>query len=67
MRLESVRCLECGKAYAKPTDGGTLSRNPGCPHCSYLGWLPVSAPLNGPWRRDRSAADRLQRLLARSG
>jgi hypothetical protein len=65
--LEPVRCLECGKGYPKPTSGGTLSTNPGCPHCGYLGWLPLSASINAPWRHDRSAADRLQRRLAPVG
>ena len=65
--LEPVRCLECGKGYAKPTSGGTLSTNPGCPHCGYLGWLPLSASINAPWRHDRFAADRLQRRLAPAG
>lgn len=64
--VEPVSCLDCGKEYAKPTTGGTLSTNPGCPHCGYLGWFPASA-LNGPRPRDRSAADRLQRLLAPTG
>ena len=62
--VEPVRCLECGKEYAKPTGGGTLSTNPGCPHCSYVGWEPLAASFSAPWRRDRFAADRLQRLLA---
>jgi hypothetical protein len=62
--VETVRCLGCGQEYAKPTGGGTLSTNPGCPHCGYVGWLPTSSPVNAPRRRDRSAADRLQRLLA---
>lgn len=51
--LESVRCLECGNAYAKPVGGGTVETNPGCPECRYLGWLPFSpeaAPL--PLRSD---------------
>lgn len=65
--LESVRCLNCGKEYAKPTGGGTLATNPGCPQCAYVGWLPCSASLNEPWRRDRSALDRLQRLLVPAG
>ena len=63
--LETVRCLECRTEYAKPSGGGTLSTNPGCPHCGYVGWLPSSASVKVP-RRDRFAADRLQRLLARS-
>ena len=42
--LTSVRCLECAKVYAKPIGGGTASANPGCPHCGYVGWLPLTAP-----------------------
>jgi hypothetical protein len=42
--LESVRCLECGEVYAKPLEGGTIQMNPGCPICSYVGWIPVSVP-----------------------
>ena len=38
---ERVRCLDCGATYEKPNAGGTVSRNPGCPRCSYLGWVPV--------------------------
>jgi hypothetical protein len=37
--LESVRCLECGAIYAKPAAGGTVRENPGCPDCSYVGWV----------------------------
>jgi ribosomal protein S27E len=37
--LESVRCLECGAVYAKPTGGGTVQANPGCPDCGYVGWV----------------------------
>jgi hypothetical protein len=37
--LEPVRCLECGAVYAKPTEGGTVDRNPGCPRCGYVGWI----------------------------
>lgn len=39
--LASVRCLECGAVYAKPTVGGTTESNPGCPVCAYVGWIPV--------------------------
>jgi phage FluMu protein Com len=63
--LESVRCLECGEIYAKPSAGGTVEKNPGCPACGYLGWIPVSLPLE-PRRRRRSGADRRRGLLARS-
>jgi hypothetical protein len=41
---ESVRCLECGEVYSKPLDGGTVHKNPGCPVCEYVGWIPVSLP-----------------------
>ena len=37
--LESVRCLECGAVYAKPSGGGTVQENPGCPDCGYVGWV----------------------------
>ena len=52
--LESVRCLECGEVYAKPSAGGTVQKNPGCPACGYVGWIPVSVPLEA---LHRSAAD----------
>lgn len=39
--LASVRCLECGAVYAKPTAGSTNDTNPGCPVCGYIGWIPV--------------------------
>jgi hypothetical protein len=42
--LESVRCLECGDVYSKPSAGGTVQKNPGCPTCGYVGWIPVSLP-----------------------
>jgi hypothetical protein len=37
--LESVRCLECDAVYSKPSDGGTVRENPGCPECGYVGWI----------------------------
>ncbi|MES1247156.1 MAG: hypothetical protein ABUS54_05730 [Actinomycetota bacterium] len=40
--LESVRCLECGEIYSKPAAGGTTEKNPGCPVCGYVGWIPTS-------------------------
>ena len=42
---ESVRCLECGTIYAKPSRGSTSRLNPGCPECGYVGWLSVDLPL----------------------
>jgi hypothetical protein len=65
--LESVCCLDCGTAYAKPSGGGTLSTNPGCPECGYVGWRHDSAWLSRQWPRDRFGGDRRQRLASRSG
>jgi ribosomal protein S27AE len=49
--LESVRCLECGAFYAKPSDGGTVRQNPGCPECGYVGWMAAAArPFSEVWR-----------------
>jgi hypothetical protein len=42
--LENVRCLECGEVYSKPIAGGTVQKNPGCPVCGYVGWIPLSLP-----------------------
>jgi hypothetical protein len=58
--LENVRCLGCSEVYSKPMGGGTVLKNPGCPSCGYLGWIPVSLPLEQRARR-RSAEGR--RLL----
>jgi hypothetical protein len=62
--LESVRCLECGGIYSKPTAGGTVEKNPGCPACGYVGWIPVSLPLE-PGVQRRSGAGRRPGLFAR--
>lgn len=50
--LENVRCLECGEVYAKPSAGGTVQKNPGCPCCGYVGWIPLSVPLDARRRFD---------------
>jgi hypothetical protein len=42
--LETVVCLECGETYSKPVLGGTTQKNPGCPVCGYVGWIPVTVP-----------------------
>jgi hypothetical protein len=60
--LETVRCLGCDSVYTKPAGGGTALKNPGCPECGYLGWLPLSAQGASPQRR--SAADRQPRRPA---
>ncbi len=59
--VESVRCLECGFVYAKPSGGGTVRENPGCPDCGYVGWLSTSLvdELTQEWLPSRSDADRL--------
>jgi hypothetical protein len=55
--IEIVRCLSCGSAYTKPTGGGTVLANPGCPSCGYVGWLIAESPVltGGPARRRFSA------------
>lgn len=65
--LERVCCLECGTAYGKPRLGGTISTNPGCPECGYLGWVPEPGRLRAATLRDRSVADRPRRPSARAG
>ena len=57
---EAVRCLECGAVYSKPAGGGTVTANPGCPECGYLGWLSSSIPFSEHAPRLRSAWDRRQ-------
>jgi hypothetical protein len=34
-----VCCLSCTSVYAKPLEGPTGRKNPGCPNCGYLGWV----------------------------
>jgi phage FluMu protein Com len=52
--LESVRCLECGEIYSKPNGRGTVQKNPGCPTCGYVGWIPIRLPA-APRARRHSA------------
>ena len=60
--IESVRCLECGAAYAKPAAGGTLRENPGCPDCGYVGWVAAALTAHGKSSSPHHfAADRLRR------
>ena len=44
VHIDRVRCLECGTTYTKPADGGTVSENPGCPRCAYVGWIHAKVP-----------------------
>jgi hypothetical protein len=62
--LETVRCLECGAVYAKPTTGGTALANPGCPECGYVGWVTTSAPVTEPSLQLRSALGHLRHRSA---
>jgi hypothetical protein len=38
-RIQRVKCLNCGLVYVKPSGRGTVSANPGCPTCGYVGWV----------------------------
>jgi hypothetical protein len=62
--LDSVRCLECGNVYSKPGTGGTVEKNPGCPGCGYVGWIPVGLPQE-PREQHRSGTGRLPGMPAR--
>ena len=63
--LATVRCLECGEVYSKPVAGGTVHKNPGCPVCEYVGWIPVSLPREAR-ARSRFAAGPLPLPFVRS-
>lgn len=60
-RIERVRCLSCGVTYVKPSGGGTVSANPGCPACGYVGWVQERAPVTWNAVQRRSVAGRLRR------
>jgi hypothetical protein len=62
--LASVLCLECGEIYSKPAAGGTVEKNPGCPECGYVGWIPLMLPREP--EPPRSAEGPLRHLFARS-
>jgi hypothetical protein len=61
---EAVRCLDCGAVYSKPAAGGTVTANPGCPECGYLGWLSISIPFSEDAPLRRSVAGRPLHLPA---
>ena len=65
--LESVRCLDCGAVYSKPSGGGTPKQNPGCPDCGYLGWISTAVPLTSLFAQRRSGVDPRPGRHARSG
>ena len=60
-RIERVRCLSCGIVYVKPTGGGTVSANPGCPECGYVGWVKERHSVTPDASQLRSVEDRLRR------
>jgi hypothetical protein len=60
-QIERVRCLGCGVVYVKPTGGGTVSTNPGCPDCGYVGWVLERSPVMRDSAPLRSVAGRLRR------
>ena len=59
--IERVRCLNCSASYVKPAGGGTISANPGCPECGYVGWVREQPPLRMDSEPRRSVAGRLRR------
>jgi hypothetical protein len=63
--FETVRCLECSEVYSKPLAGSTVHKNPGCPECGYVGWIPITLPPE-PRGPHRLVEDLRLRLIARS-
>jgi hypothetical protein len=62
--LHRVRCLGCGAVYSKPSSGGTATANPGCPECSYVGWVTTPAPVTEPSLQRRFDAGPLRQHFA---
>jgi hypothetical protein len=60
-RIQRVRCLGCGIVYVKPTGGGTVFANPGCPECGYVGWVKEGSPVRRDALQLRSVGDHLRR------
>ncbi len=65
IQIDRVCCLDCGSNYVKPTDGGTVHENPGCPRCGYLGWISAVIP-EGPAGLRRFAVDLRRTQAARA-
>jgi len=61
--LHTVRCLSCDAVYSKPVQGGTVTANPGCPDCGYVGWVATSSA-TAIALRHRFAADPRRRHSA---
>ena len=60
-RIERVRCLNCSASYVKPAGGGTVSANPGCPECGYVGWVLEEPPITPGGAQSRFFSGRLRR------
>ncbi len=60
-RIERVRCLGCSASYVKPAGGGTVSANPGCPECGYVGWVLEQIPITPDGAPSRFFSGRLRR------
>jgi transposase-like protein len=60
-RIERVRCLGCSASYVKPVGGGTVSANPGCPECGYVGWVLEQVTVRRDDEPSRSVSGRLRR------
>jgi DNA-directed RNA polymerase subunit RPC12/RpoP len=60
-KIERVRCLHCSASYVKPSGGGTVSANPGCPECGYVGWVMERDPITMDAAPIRFFGDRLRR------
>ena len=59
--IERVRCLGCSAFYVKPSGGGTVSANPGCPECGYVGWVLEQIPITPDGAPSRFVSGRLRR------
>ena len=62
--IARVRCLGCSAGYLKPAGGGTLSANPGCPECGYVGWVRDQMTVSEDAEPSRSVSGRLRRRTA---
>ena len=59
--IERVRCLGCSASYVKPAGGGTVSANPGCPECGYVGWVLEQVSIRRGGAPNRFFSGRLRR------
>ena len=59
--IERVRCLGCSASYVKPAGGGTVSANPGCPECGYVGLVLEQVSIRPDGAPNRFFSGRLRR------